>query len=68
MSKLVRTWDLNLQVQVITVFNKLQEEALRVSARKKERYTERTEPVPNKLGLPVIVVQHIVRQLGSWQQ
>lgn len=49
----------------MTAFNKLQEDALRVSARKKERSTERTEPVPNKLGLPVIVVRHIVRQLGS---
>lgn len=39
-----------------------QKNALLVSARKKER--KKPEPLPNKLGLPVIVSWHIVRQLG----
>lgn len=68
MSKLVRTRDLNLQVQVMTAINKLlleQENALMVSARKQERSTEKTRALPNTLCLPVIVLWHILRQVGS---
>lgn len=52
----------------MTAINKLhleQENALMVSARKQERSTEKTRALPNTLCLPVIVLWHILRQVGS---
>lgn len=52
----------------MTAINKLlleQENALMVSARKQERSTQKTRALPNTLGLPVIVLWHILRQVGS---